>query len=254
MTALDTAFNYNGFTSHRTLARIAPDLLPDFDLSTKVGYFPDGHDLDPQRLREAVEQSAEDLGRIPDTVLLHNPERSPGDLAPACAALSQMRDQGLCRAWGITTWDPRPLRHATRDIPRPDVVMIRTGLTVPGAVLDAAEEFTERVNPLQRWGMAPFAGNTADPLWTTVDTALFVAPGQQATAVQAGIAAAFALPTVSRLAVGTSSPGHLAELASGARLETNAKTMTHYRVLLRRTATVGERETGERNGSAASHG
>ncbi|MFK8909432.1 hypothetical protein [Streptomyces sp. YS-3] len=69
----------------------AGDLLPNFSLSTKVGFFPGGHSLDPARLRTAVEQAVKDLGREPDLVFLHNPEHSASDtgrLGPACAALA----------------------------------------------------------------------------------------------------------------------------------------------------------------------
>ncbi|MEU1784280.1 hypothetical protein ABZ545_33150 [Streptomyces abikoensis] len=76
MTALDTAYNYDHFASHRTLRGVVGDLLPQFSISTKIGYFPDGHDLDPVRLRRAAERAAEDLGRVPNTLLLHNPEAS----------------------------------------------------------------------------------------------------------------------------------------------------------------------------------
>lgn len=238
MTALDTAYNYHRFSSHRALARIAGDLLADFTVSTKVGYFPDGHDLRPWRLREAAEQSATDLGRIPDTLLLHNPECSPHGFASACVALSDMREQGLCHAWGVATWDPRPLRSASGHVPRPNVVMIRSGLTVPADVLDDSEELAGRLGTEALWGMAPFAGNTADSIWTKVDTSLFLAPGQRATPLQAGVAAAFALPEVTRVALGTSRLDHLAELARARSMEANVASVKRYRALLRRTATA----------------
>lgn len=46
VTNLDTAYNYRGFTSHRTLASTASDLLSEFTISTKVGFFPSsrGHE------------------------------------------------------------------------------------------------------------------------------------------------------------------------------------------------------------------
>ncbi|GAA0426300.1 aldo/keto reductase [Acrocarpospora corrugata] len=243
MTALDTAYNYQHFGSHRALAATAADLLPDFSISTKVGYFPGGHDLDPTRLRHAVRQSAQDLGRTPDTVLLHNPERSPGGLVDGCAALEQARQEGLCRAWGISTWDPQPLLGPLLDgtgaIPRPDVVMVRAGLTVPAAVLEAGERFAEHVRARRVWGMAPFGGDTSDPVWAKIDTSLFLAPGQQATAIQAVTAAAFAIPEVACLAVGTSNLDHLNEVSQASRLEADIATVRRYRDLLSRRATVG---------------
>ena len=135
MTALDTAYNYSGFASHRTLRTAAGDLLDEFDLSTKVGFFRDGHNLEPTRLRIAVEESAEHLGRRPNTVLLHNPETSPAGFTAACEALAAMREAGLFERWGISSWDPRLLLYRPYRGPRPDVLMVRAGLMVPTAVL-----------------------------------------------------------------------------------------------------------------------
>jgi aryl-alcohol dehydrogenase-like predicted oxidoreductase len=118
VTALDTAYNYHRFASHRTLARIAGDLLGRFEISTKVGYFPDGHDLDPARLRQAVEQAAADLGRIPDTVLLHNPEHSPEQVPRAAEILAAARTKD-CAAPGASPPGTRSRCSAQRDRYRP---------------------------------------------------------------------------------------------------------------------------------------
>ncbi|WP_405848365.1 aldo/keto reductase [Streptomyces sp. NBC_01518] len=238
VTDLDTAFNYQHFASHRVLAAIADDLLPSFTISTKVGYFPNGHGLDPARLRVAVERSAEELGRTPDTVLLHNPETSPSGFADACAVLLEMCKAGFCKTWGLSTWDPRPLLEADWEIPRPDVAMVRAGLTVPVGILDSVDELVDRAGITDLWGMAPFAGDADDSIWQTVNTATFLIPGQQSSALQAGVAAAFAIPEVTRLAVGTSHVEHLAEAVGGAQLEINTETVTAYRSLLRERATV----------------
>ncbi|NJQ03418.1 aldo/keto reductase [Streptomyces zingiberis] len=241
VTDLDTAFNYHHFASHRTLAAIAGDLLPAFTISTKVGYFPDGHDFDPARLRAAVEQSARELGRTPDTVLLHNPESSVEGFACACTVLREMRDAGLCKNWGFSTWDPRRLLEAHWAIPRPDVVMVRAGLTVSAAILNAVDELVDRAEITELWGMAPFAGKADDSIWQTVDTSTFLLPGQQGGALQAGVATAFAIPKVTRLAVGTSVVEHLAEAVCGSRLEVSTERVTEYRALLRERATVSAR-------------
>ncbi len=238
MTDLDTAANYRHFTSHSTLASIAADLLPRFTISTKVGFFPEGHDLSPQRLRSAVERTVADLGRVPDAVLLHNPECSPDAFAPACATLRVLRDEGLCDAWGVSTWDPRPLLGIPWEIPAADVVMVRAGLSVPGEVLDASEAFALRSSARQLWGMAPFGGDPADPVWTTVDTSLFLESGQMAGPLTAALAASFAIPAVSRIAVGTSRPDHLAELVHARTLNVTADVVREYRSLLRSKATV----------------
>lgn len=49
---------------------------------------------------------------------------------------------GICQAWGIATWDPRPLSSmlASGDTsPVPAVVMVRAGPLVPADVLTAAD-------------------------------------------------------------------------------------------------------------------
>lgn len=237
MTALDTAYNYQRFDAHCALADAAGNLLDRFDVSTKVGFFPGGHDLEPVRLRAAVEQATRELGRAPDTVLLHNPECSPRGFDDACATLTALRDSGLCRAWGLSSWDPRPLAsivHAAR----PDVLMVRAGLTVPTAVLDAAEQLSLTLEPTHVWGMAPFGGHGTDPIWTSVDATQFLMPGQDPSRLQAALAAAFAIPPVERIAVGTSRPEHLTELVAARALAINLRHIASYRDLLRRHASV----------------
>lgn len=238
MTDLDTAFNYQHFGSHQALATVAADLLPAFSIATKVGYFPEGHDLGVRRLQMAIEQSAAALGRTADTVLLHNPECSAAGFEAACCALARAREAGLCRTWGISTWNPKPLLDSAWEVPSPDVIMVRAGLSVPATVLDAGEQLTERLGARQVWGMSPFAGNAADPIWTQIDTSHFLEPGQPASALQVGIAAAFAIPGAVRLAVGTSRIDHLAESVQASSLDVNAETVKQYRMLLRRRATV----------------
>lgn len=208
-----------------------------FEISTKVGFFPDGHSLQPTRLRTAVEQIVSELGRIPNTVLLHNPECAPRDLHRACEALAAMRDAGLCHTWGMSTWDPRPLVEVADDL-AVDVLMVRAGLTVPAPVLDAAEQLATALHAKHLWGMAPFGGNATDTVWTTVDTSLFLTADQQATRLAAAFAAAFAIPTVERIAVGASRADHLAELAAARGLATDPERIARYRELLRQAASV----------------
>lgn len=234
MTRLDTAFNYQRFTAHRSLSEVAGDLLPSFEVSTKVGFFPDGHDLTPQRLKATVRRIPEELGRVPSTVLVHNPECSPEGFVEACTALSELRDEGYCQAWGISSWNPERLIEHQWSVPRPDVVMLRAGLSVPADVLEAAERLMTRTGPQAVWGMAPFGGDAGDPLWSRIDASLFLGPGQRSSRVQAAVAAAWAVPPVERLAVGTSSSAHLEEIVQAEALTVSADTVARYRSLLRR--------------------
>ncbi|MEV4253851.1 aldo/keto reductase [Spirillospora sp. NPDC049652] len=125
---LDTAYNYLRFASHRALTEVAGDLLGEFEISTKVGLFPDGHSLDPLRLRRAVEQSATELGRPPDLVFLHNPEQSLHGLpeplgrdvlAAAVNALTDSVQMGLFNRWGISSWNAEALMPYLGEVPAP---------------------------------------------------------------------------------------------------------------------------------------
>lgn len=185
----------------------------------------------------AIEQTASDLGRVPDTILLHNPECSPQAFQLACGVMNGVRDAGLCRAWGLSTWDPRPLVDVANDA-APDVLMVRAGLAVPAPVLDAAEQLATALRTKHLWGMAPFGGNTADAIWSTVDTSLFLRPGQHATRLGAALAAAFEVSAVERIAVGTSQADHLADLVTACELATDPEAIARYRTLLSRAASV----------------
>ncbi|MEV8455626.1 aldo/keto reductase [Streptomyces sp. NPDC052097] len=249
VTAIDTSFNYRGFTAHATLADVASDLLPRFVLSTKVGTFPSTgrpeHSLDPVRLRAALEQTNRDLGRVPDLVFLHNPERSlrsPASVArdalgQACATLATAVKDGLCGAWGISSWDPRPLPSLVdTTMPRPAALMVRAGLLVGVDVLEASEELAARwhIAPDQVWGMSPFGGNADDPVWGQLDPRFFVSEVDSAvSALQAAFRTAFSLPEVGRIAVGTDNPTHLQELADALRYEPHTGRLRAYRQLLR---------------------
>lgn len=251
MVGLDVATNYQWFSAHRQLARVAGDLLGSFTLSTKVGFFPGAssaapaeHSLDPRRLLRAVEQAADDLGRTPDVMFLHNPERTLAGLssakgaerlAGACQLLDQAVDHGLTRSWGIASWNPRPVVAAlARSAPevRPTTVMVRAGLSVSEPALNAGENLANllRVPPSRCWGMAPFGGNAADPAWRAVDLRALVPTSRP---LDAALRLAFELPVVARVAVGTSNREHLHQLVDVARLPVNGAALDRYRQLVR---------------------
>nr|WP_239085102.1 aldo/keto reductase [Streptomyces halstedii] len=249
---IDTSFNYLGFSAHSALADVGSHLLARFRLSTKVGFFPAvgqaEHSLDPGRLRGALEQTNRDLGRAPDLVFLHNPERSltrsPGTardaLGMACAALETAAAEGLCGGWGIASWDPRPLPElGVGTVPRPDVLMVRGGLLAGADVLEASEALSDqwRLGATQLWGMSPFGGRPRDPLWGKLDPQVFIrAPDDGLSALQAAFRAAYWLPRVGRVAVGTDNPSHLRELVDALRYEAETRNIHTYRQLLRERA------------------
>ncbi|GAB2990143.1 hypothetical protein GCM10023080_064940 [Streptomyces pseudoechinosporeus] len=248
VTAIDTSTNYLGFRSHQTLAHMANDLLPKFTLSTKVGYFPGPnrveHSLNPVRLCDAVRQAARDLRREPDLVFLHNPEHSLREAAPhnretlaqACAALNDASAKGLCGSWGIASWDPSPLPSLIdATIPRPSVLMVRAGLMVGVRALDAADALvaTWDLGDSMVWGMSPFGGSTRAPVWDRIDTRVFLRDGGWLSRIQAAFRAAYRLPEVGTVAVGTDEPAHLKQLMDALSDEVDEQVIQQYRSLLR---------------------
>ncbi|MFJ9550324.1 aldo/keto reductase [Streptomyces erythrochromogenes] len=242
VTALDTAAPYFGFRSHTVLAETAADLLPRFTLSTKVGFFPSAgsaeHSLDPSRLRLAIEKAARELGREPDTVFLHNPERSLAGLSPAdghallgnaCTALADAARDGLCRAWGVASWDTQPLGVVrVEGLPSPDVLMVRAGLLVGIDLLDATTVLRTAWHAGEIWGMSPFGGGHWK-VWEDFDPRPFLRPPHgDLSRVQAAFRTAFHLPTASAMAVGTDDPGHLAQLVQALNAEVDAATVSQY--------------------------
>ncbi|MER8041977.1 aldo/keto reductase [Streptomyces sp. NPDC094032] len=247
MTRLDTASNYLRHRSHEVLRATAGDLLPRFSVSTKVGYFPEGHSLAPSRLVEAAERAVGDLGREPELLLLHNPEHSAPDaeaLAQACTVLADAARAGLCGSWGVSTWDPRSL--VGLDAPRPDVLMVRAGLLVGGDILEAAEAVVERWQPSEVWGMSPFGGNAAEAVWERFDPRIFLRDSPSATRIQAAFRSAYGLPRVDAVAVGTDDAGHLRELTEAVAYEVDVDVVSQYRRLLH------ARQTGPSTASSRS--
>lgn len=232
---------------------MAADLLPEFTISTKVGFFSGArgteHSLDPRRLRQAVETSVGDLGQSPDVMLLHNPERSLVALSPeegrdclaaACSVLGETSAAGLCGSWGIASWDPRPLLAVVTSprataIPVPDVLMTRAGLLVGAGVLDACDAIAAwcGLDTSARWGMSPFAGRSTDPVWSAVNLHTFLEPGQKYSIPQAAFRISYELPPVGRMVVGTTSVEHLRELVAARWLRIDKIRIARYRELLR---------------------
>lgn len=166
-------------------------------------------------------------------MLLHNPEHAHPDaetLAQACAVLADAAQRGLCGGWGVSSWDPRPL--VDLDIPRPDVLMVRSGLLVGAEVLEAAEALVTRWRPSQVWGMSPFGGSTTEAVWEKFDPRIFLRCSPPATRVQAALRSAYALPRVDAVAVGTDNVDHLRELIGALAYEVDDQMVREYRQLL----------------------
>ncbi|WP_344971724.1 aldo-keto reductase family protein [Salinactinospora qingdaonensis] len=258
MRKIDTSYNYHGFRAHEILSKRAGDLLGDFDISTKVGFFRTSngfeHSLSPSRLRQAVEEAVEQLGIPPAVIFLHNPEHTLTGLNPAygqallaaaCTSLEEAASDGLCQSWGIASWNPIPLLRLFTDrynstLPAPKILMLRSGLTVNAATLAAGEALTQNfaLTPEARWGMSPFGGSSTDPIWHQIDTRIFLPPSERdCSYLQAAFRVSFHLPNVSRVAVGTDRTDHLHELLAATERSVNAAAVTRYRHLLSKRKT-----------------
>ena len=244
ITEIDTAYNYSDFAAHRLLAALDPRTLENISITTKIGFFPEGHDLTPTRLAAAARQIADELGRAPDTLLLHNPERSAEQFTLACEEMIRLREAGLSAAWGFSTWDPGPLLGRITPAP-PDVVMVRCGLTTPAPILAGAEQLLTQLHPRETRGMSPFGGSTTDLIWSKVDPARFLEPASRAeepARVQSALAVAFAVPRVSAIAVGTGDADHLDQLCNALDLRADQNTVARYRALLAQRSTLSQKE------------
>jgi aryl-alcohol dehydrogenase-like predicted oxidoreductase len=193
-------------------------------------------------LRVTLEQTVRDLGRAPDIVYLHNPEATLNGCADAetvwsraCHTLSDAAAAGLCKAWGVATWNPLPLLRVADATLLPEALMVRAGLLVGSRTLTAVEALAARWRlPRQRVrGMSPFGGNPADPIWSTVDPRLFLEDNTaHLSAQQAAFRVAYELPKVGAVAVGAEDPRHLAELLEAVPHQVDDRVIRAYRALL----------------------
>lgn len=162
--------------------------------------------------------------------------RTDGDslrVGDACVAMAGATARGLCGAWGISTWDPRPMAVDAGSLPSPPhVLMVRAGLLVSQGVLKAAETLVQRWRPEAIWGMSPFAGSMSDAVWEKIDPRLFLREPHAATRAQAAFRAAFHLPDVEAVAVGTDNPKHLRQLTDSLTTEVDQTAISQYRRLL----------------------
>lgn len=220
-------------------------------MSAKVGFFPGGrHSLDPLELTRAATRCRDDLGITPRVVMLHNPEHTLKEssraaarqvLEAACAALVQATEYGACGGWGISTWDAAALVPVVTAPPlqaRPDVLMVRAGLTVSARQLRGARDLIRTLRPRTTWGMSPFGGAPQDLVRDAINTDEFLQGSPAHDRHQAAFRVAADLPPVELVMVGTSNPGHLRELVTAASFPVDKAMIDRYTVLLDAKAPV----------------
>jgi hypothetical protein len=113
--------------------------------------------------------------------------------------------------------------------------MVRAGLLVGVRTLDAADALIKAwdLDPSEVWGMSPFGGSTSDPVWAKIDSRVFLGGSRQLSCVQAAFIAAYHLPRVGTVAVGTDEPAHLGDLLGALVGDVEERTVQEYRSLLR---------------------
>ncbi|MEV4876181.1 hypothetical protein [Streptomyces cyaneofuscatus] len=101
-----------------------------------------------------------------------------------------------------------------------------------GELLHAGEILASRFEPSAVWGMSPFAGKTADPVWARFDPRLFLRAPERVDRAQAAFRVAFHLPEASKLAVSCNSAEHLSDLVESLAQEVDPTAVADYRRLL----------------------
>ncbi|WP_449342090.1 hypothetical protein [Streptomyces aurantiogriseus] len=81
--------------------------------------------------------------------------------------------------------------------------------------------------------MSPFGGSATARVWARIDPRVFLRDSSRLSRVQAAFRAAYHLPQVGSVAVGTDEPAHLAELVGALVGDVEERTIQEYRSLLR---------------------
>ncbi|WP_406206931.1 aldo/keto reductase [Kitasatospora sp. NBC_01560] len=244
-TWIDTAPNYRGGSAHHDLAP-ALRTHPDISVSTKVGFISrtaalealaagvitpaqaeEGHSLRPSYVRWQTERSTVELGRHPEVVFLHNPERIGerntvlAAISRAFEALEELVAAGLIGGYGVATWSgfsagtftvndlvdtafrAAGSRHHLRAIQLP----------VSLVALDAAVEALDGLGPIGTAAAAGLDVFASSPLhggdlpgMITRDLAELIRPGLEPP--EAALHVVASTPGISRILLGTSNAAH----------------------------------------------
>ncbi|TKA08493.1 aldo-keto reductase family protein [Actinacidiphila oryziradicis] len=138
------------------------------------------------------------------------------------------RSRGVRRRAGVASWNPTALPTLVHDTaPRPDVLMVRAGLLVGIGTLDAADALREAWDLGEDgvWGMSPFGGSAFDPVWDRIDPRTLLPDARGVSRVQAAFRAAYHLPGLATVAVGTDDLSHLRELVDAVATDTDGRTL-----------------------------
>ncbi|MFI1799011.1 aldo/keto reductase [Streptomyces sp. NPDC020379] len=259
---VDTAPNYGRGRAQVELGPVLGE-FPAVKVSTKTGFFtPEqaqaavtagvlpqgqaaaGYSLAPGFVRWQVKRSVRQLGRTPDVVYVHNPERAAphvphihARLRDAFVVLEELADAGHIGGYGVATWDG--LKHGVLTVPglvrlaeqaagsdrhglvalqQPvnlvDDMVIRQALDGKGPLAEAHD------HGLMTVGAAPLRGGELLDM-ATDELAEFVRPGLSPAAACLLVAAS--TPSLDVVLVSASSPAHWAGARDTLALPLGAK-------------------------------
>ncbi|WP_103502493.1 MULTISPECIES: aldo/keto reductase [unclassified Streptomyces] len=252
---VDTAPNYQAGRAHEQLAPVLA-AHPSLGLSTKVGVVPvrataealdhgvltveaarRGYSLAPSYVRWQLERSIAALGRQPDVVFVHNPERAERvgeQLAAAFRVLEEEAEGGRIGGYGVATWSGLDdeafdvpslveMAHAAARRGTHHLVAVQFPLSLVTAgpvtaALDGQGPIAEaRAHELEVFASSPLHGGELPGLVTN-QLAEFIRPGLSPAG--ASLLAVASCPGVTRVLLGCSTAAHwdeaLAALADGA--------------------------------------
>lgn len=255
---IDTAPNYCHGRAHRLLAPVLAE-HPHLSIATKIGFLtaptarsayaagviasPETrHNITADYVRWQTGRSRTELGRSPDAVFLHNPERQRSDLdtrlRDVFTVLEESAQAGHLGSYGVATWDGFQQRafsvqqldrlateaaggeHHLRVIQLPvSLVMDRDfseALRGTGPIA-AATELGWDVH-----ASAPLHGGELPHLATT-EIAELINPGSEIAA--ACLTAVASCPGVSKVLLATSNPAHWSDALAATCAEVSRDTL-----------------------------
>ncbi|GAA0439121.1 aldo/keto reductase [Streptomyces luteireticuli] len=252
-TWVDTAPNYADGLAHAALKPVLAD-HPGVKVATKTGFFdaeqgraavaagvltPEqaetGHCLDPAFVGWQVEQSVAELGRHPDIVFVHNPERAAlyeahvhAQLRAAFMVLEELVEDCTIGGYGVATWsgmrsgllDERVLDRLAREAAgggeRHYLVAVQqpVSLVEDASIRQALQGHGPVVNcrgaRMQTFASAPLDGGRLLDLMSP-ELADFIRPG--ASVAAASLLVTASTPGLDVVLVSASTPSHWAEAA-----------------------------------------
>ncbi|MET9365826.1 aldo/keto reductase [Streptomyces sp. NPDC006632] len=249
---IDTAPNYCHGRAHRLLAPVLAE-SPRVGIATKTGFLTEAtarsahaagvipntkirHSLSPEYVRWQTERSRTELGRNPDVMFVHNPERQQAELhtqlRAAFTALEEAVHAGHLSSYGVATWSgfqekaftiqqlDRLATEAAGGDHHLRVIQLPVSLVMDGHFTEALHG-TGPITAATELGWdvhasAPLHGGEL-PHLATPEIAELISPGAEIAA--ACLSAVASCPGVSKVLLATCDPTHWSDALAATRAE-----------------------------------